>query len=171
MDGNIKKAERYWNRIRGDMAVPRRASLDPLDIPELLSFTILVDVLSDPLDFRYRLVGTEMEFLSSVRLTGRKFSEIPHIERRGKLWGDHETVIRTRAPVVGTVMYGGPDKHVRAVCHGLFPLSTTGEVVDKIWCVGEVTRAGLHERAQGTGFFGGVSVGPAFAPRGLDRGA
>jgi len=141
MAGVIEEAWSYWETIRGDDIVPLRARLDPVDIPGLLSCTILVDVLFDPLDFRYRLIGTGMDELSAHRLTGRRFSEIPHIEPDGRLWSDHETVVRTRMPLMGTVTYEGPNEFVRAMRHGLFPLSGDGRTVNKIWCVCEVSRA------------------------------
>ena len=137
MSGFIEEAFRHWERIRGGEAVPRRARLDPVDIPNLLSRTILVDVLSDPLDFRYRLVGTWMRSLGDRDLTGLRFSEIPRIARGGRLWSDHEAVVRTLAPVVNVVDYEGGGDGVGSLWHALFPLTTDGRGVDKIWCVGE----------------------------------
>jgi hypothetical protein len=47
----------YWQSRRGDRPFPARADIDPVDIPSLLEHLMLVDVLYDPLDLRYRLVG------------------------------------------------------------------------------------------------------------------
>ncbi|MGF1628232.1 MAG: PAS domain-containing protein [Kiloniellaceae bacterium] len=47
----------YWSSRRRNRPFPARADIDPIDIPTLLEHLLLVDVLRDPLDFRYRLVG------------------------------------------------------------------------------------------------------------------
>ncbi len=49
---------RYWDLRRGDALAPRRRDIDPVDFKRLLPSILLVDVLEDPLDFRYRVVGT-----------------------------------------------------------------------------------------------------------------
>lgn len=47
----------YWHSRRGMRLFPARADIDPLDIPSLLQHLMLMDVLYDPLDLRYRLLG------------------------------------------------------------------------------------------------------------------
>ena len=63
----IKALYDYWQSIRpaGDL-LPGRRHFDPVDIPELLPNLWMIDVLRDPLRFRFRLVGTEI-----VRFAGR----------------------------------------------------------------------------------------------------
>ena len=53
---------RYWlSRCSGDRA-PMRADLDPVEIPDLLRFLYLLDVVGEARQprFRYRLVGTQL---------------------------------------------------------------------------------------------------------------
>ena len=47
----------YWDSCRNGNAFPARSDIDPVDIPALLEHLLLIDVLDQPLDFRYRLVG------------------------------------------------------------------------------------------------------------------
>ena len=47
----------YWQQKCSGRTYPTRADIDPIDIPALLEHLLLADVLHDPLDFRYRLVG------------------------------------------------------------------------------------------------------------------
>lgn len=47
----------YWDSRRGGRDFPARTEIDPVDIPALLEHVMLVEVLEDPLDFHYRLVG------------------------------------------------------------------------------------------------------------------
>ena len=140
--GLIDAARSHWNRIRAGRPMPSRADLDPVDIPGLLPFTILVEVLRGPLDFRYRLLGTALDRIVSRNYKGVRFSDIPHIEKGGKLWSDHETVCRTCAPLLSAVDYVGPDQFVGELRHGLFPLSSDGSAVNMIWAVAEIGRKG-----------------------------
>lgn len=47
----------YWLRIRGDRPIPSRVDFDPADIVHFLPGVLLLNVLDDPLDFEYRIVG------------------------------------------------------------------------------------------------------------------
>ena len=63
----IKALYDYWQSIRpAGRLLPGRRHFDPVDIPELLPNLWMIDVLRDPLRFRFRLVGTEI-----VRFAGR----------------------------------------------------------------------------------------------------
>jgi len=47
----------YWDRHRADQPAPKRCHIDPVDIPRLLPYVGLIDVLDDGACFRFRLVG------------------------------------------------------------------------------------------------------------------
>ena len=53
-----------------------RADFDPVDVPRLLPHVWLFDVLNDPLDFRYRVVGTNIVASMKMDLTGRTLSAV-----------------------------------------------------------------------------------------------
>src|SRR3546814_18241820 len=48
----------YWDRIRGERAMPSRVHIDPTDIQGLLPDVALFDVYWEPLALRYRPVVT-----------------------------------------------------------------------------------------------------------------
>lgn len=54
----LRQLHDYWERQRGDRAMPARADLDPADIKPVLPYLILIDVESAPLRFRVRLAGS-----------------------------------------------------------------------------------------------------------------
>lgn len=56
----------YWDDLRGDLPMPRRDELDPVKIGRFLPYVLLVEVLTNPLDFRFRICGEH--FISN---TGR----------------------------------------------------------------------------------------------------
>jgi len=123
----------YWNRIRRGRAVPLRADFDPCDIPRLLPSTALVEVLSDPRDFRFRLLGTAIDRITSRNLQGRRFSEIPFLTPGNKGWEEYAEVVRTALPLRTDRAYVGNSRLVLKLTDSLFPLSTNGRTVDRIW--------------------------------------
>lgn len=60
----------YWRQKRSGRRFPSRKDLDPIDIPRLLPFLTLVDVVPDPHCFVYRLVGTAAAGILRRDLTG-----------------------------------------------------------------------------------------------------
>jgi hypothetical protein len=140
----------YWERIRGSRAMPRRCDIDPVEIPRLLPFVMLVDVLENPRDFRFRLVGTEIDAITAVKLRGQRFSETPQLCEGSKVWTDYASVATTRQPLTADVDYVGTDRYVRAVRHCLMPLSEDGERVNMIFVAVEVVRVTGASAAAGT---------------------
>jgi hypothetical protein len=130
----------YWERIRGSRAMPRRCDIDPAEIPRLLPFVMLVDVLDNPLDFRFRLVGTEIDAITAANLRGRRFSESRQLGAGSNVWDDYVSVATKHQPLTGNVDYVGADRYVRAIRHCLMPLSDDGERVNMIFVAVEVVR-------------------------------
>src|SRR3546814_17338771 len=55
----IAEMYRYWDKKRGNRAMPSRGDIDPSEIKSFLPGIIIVDVLpTEPAAFVYRLVGT-----------------------------------------------------------------------------------------------------------------
>ena len=57
-DARLQDALDYWRLKSAGRSVPRRADIDPLDIPKLLPHLMLVEG-SSVCRYRYRLIGTE----------------------------------------------------------------------------------------------------------------
>ena len=66
----------YWQSQRGTRAMPARADIQPMEIPRLLRHVYLIDVLSDPRDYRHRLVGTAIGERYGDERTGKLVSEV-----------------------------------------------------------------------------------------------
>ncbi len=62
----VRAIYRYWDSKRNGRLMPRRADLDPLDIPRFLPEICLVDVVADARKYVYRLIGT-----NEVAMRGR----------------------------------------------------------------------------------------------------
>lgn len=67
---------RYWNEKRGTRAMPSRADIRASDLKEHLGWVMLVEVLPDMVDFRYRLMGTLVTQYFLKDSTGKTVTEI-----------------------------------------------------------------------------------------------
>ena len=136
----LKQALTYWQMKRAGRAMPARRDIDPVDIPALLPYVVLIDVLAEPLDFRYRLIGTEIRNISRHDYTGRRFSELSGKGRGSVLWAHCEEVVRRQAPLSGSTPYVRSE-HLRRCENVLLPLSEDGEDVTMILKVISFERA------------------------------
>lgn len=132
----------YWNSRRGTREMPTRADIDPADIKRLLPHVVLVDVLPDPLDFRFRLLGTEVDRIVGTNPLGMRFSDIPHMREGSTIWARHAGVVASRAPSICTIDYVGPDRHVGRQIRQLHaPLTDTeGSRVVMIFTILQIER-------------------------------
>lgn len=106
--------------------MPSRSDIDPTDIPKLLPYVTLIDVLANPLDFRYRLIGTEIRNISRRDYTGERFSAIQGKGKDSVLWRGCESVVQTKAPISDSPPYVGSDSFVRDCENIMLPLSSDG---------------------------------------------
>lgn len=66
----------YWRGKAADRAMPDRTDIDPIEIPRLLPNILLVDSLTAEGDFRVRLFGSELAYLTGEERTGTGRTEI-----------------------------------------------------------------------------------------------
>jgi hypothetical protein len=74
-DTRLMEGYEYWRRKAGGRRMPRRADIDPAEIPKLLPHIRLIDVIG-PGRYRYRLVGTEVQRFHGTNPTGRYVHEV-----------------------------------------------------------------------------------------------
>ena len=89
----------YWSSKRGPRAMPARADIDPGELRRLLPHILLIDVVAGGEDFRYRLVGTEIERHIGRPVTGRLISEVLCGRYLAYIRSLHQRVIAEAAPV------------------------------------------------------------------------
>ena len=134
MEQFLEDALTYWESKRTGRRMPARRDLDPvLEIPNLLRWIILVDVLRDPLDFRYRVIGSGVVDRSRQNYTGKLFSELSHIGPDSLLWKQRANVVETAAPLRCEPPYTGLTPGIRGVVVIHLPLSDDGETVNMIF--------------------------------------
>lgn len=66
----------YWHRLRGDAPMPRADAVSPFDLKPALGHIMLIDVLDEGWDGRFRLYGTKIAETYGRDMTGRLVSEI-----------------------------------------------------------------------------------------------
>lgn len=69
----LREAYIYWDARRQSKLMPSRTDIDPIEIPRLLPYVVLIDVLREPIDFHYRLIGTQACVTMGRDFTGRFF--------------------------------------------------------------------------------------------------
>lgn len=72
----LSRIEAHWNDIRGERVMPSRGDIDPAVLGSVLPHVILLDVLREPLDFRYRLLGEHMVTHGGVHEPGDLLSDV-----------------------------------------------------------------------------------------------
>lgn len=95
----LRRVLDYWEARRGTRAFPSRAAVDPLQLGFALGNLLLIDVLRDPLQFRYRLVGTVAAERWGFDMTGKTLDELPAPERRHFILQNYSWIVENRRPM------------------------------------------------------------------------
>ncbi|WP_119422058.1 PAS domain-containing protein [Desertibaculum subflavum] len=131
-DPRLLELRRYWDEIRGDRPMPRRADIRPEDIRTLLPNIVLIDVQPEPLRLRYRLIGTEITRTMQRDSTGKYYDEIYSPDLLAEIYRTFRQVIARKAPLrtFGTAFY--PDKNYYSYETLNLPLSEDGTTINMV---------------------------------------
>lgn len=122
----------YWDARRRDGRLPGRRDIDPLDLVFVLGNLVLVDVLREPLRFRYRLNGTHLEEAFRLRgLTGTFVHEHPDVEFRQRAIAAYSDIALTGQPHSARRDWV-LDHKIRAYDSLMLPLAADGASVDMV---------------------------------------
>ena len=66
----------YWHQLRGDAELPQACDVSPFELKPALGHIVLIDVLEDGWDGRFRVYGTKVAETYGRDMTGRLVSEI-----------------------------------------------------------------------------------------------
>jgi hypothetical protein len=139
-DERLVALHRYWDERRAGRFAPSRADIAPTDIPKLLPYLLLIDIVPGP-RYRYRLVGTEVERMFGVKMTGRHIDEIMRGEYLDFIDGLYRALDEARSPVYSENTYGDHSFRTNRL---MLPLSSDGVAIDKV-LAGQV----FHRRSAG----------------------
>ena len=127
----------YWDGKRRGRPMPARADIDPAELRPYLPQLILLDVESEPLRFRYRLVGTEVtrirRGLPATDPTGKYVDEVTHHHGTDAVLTHYRRVAQEGRPSLDTGSYApSPDRHWLRFTRLVLPLSADGTTVNML---------------------------------------
>ena len=123
-DDAIGQLARYWQEL-ADAAggVPLRSAFDPGRVRRLLPRLIVVEHLGDH-DFRYRLLGTEVDHFTKTRYTGRRTSEIAGHGYGNRIHALYMATLAAARPIGMTLPYVGTSSICSSVRQIAVPFRT-----------------------------------------------
>ena len=122
----------YWDRIRSGRLAPRWSDMQPSAIKRLLPYVIMADVLSDPFDVRYRIVGTAVTEAFGYDFTGETLREPERSTDTSSWVAFYREFVDRRGPCFAQyrVTLGLAD--ARVVDVGVFPISDDGLSINRL---------------------------------------
>lgn len=106
--------------------------IDPAEIPALLPHIVIHGVKCAPLDFVYRLVGTEVRRHMAEDRTGQWMSTIPGQQTPSQIWDNLARIAATGRPLLNETPYTGPHRDFMRMESVQLPLAADGGHVDMI---------------------------------------
>lgn len=94
----LRRLYQYWLQKRGDRPMPARRDMDPLDLRFVLGDIALVEVLRDPLRYRFRLDGTRQVERFGVDMTGKMLDDLPDTTMRRLTEQSYGNVVASGKP-------------------------------------------------------------------------
>jgi hypothetical protein len=114
--------------------LPGRQHVDPIEIPQLLPYLSLVDVVRDAgaLRYRFRLVGTDVVAKTAKDVTGKWVEDAFPAEAAAAIIKAYDGVVATRMPHHWANVMAVPGReHIRFE-RIVFPLASDGETIDML---------------------------------------
>ena len=131
----IRQLFEYWQSKCRDGRLPRRADIDPTEIPQLMPNILIVDIEQDPFRVRYRLVGTQIVEATGFEFTGRYLDDIVLPDDEGPFLESYRLASASKAPVLARMKWQLDDDTVGEYDVCFLPLSDDGETVNKVFAM------------------------------------
>ncbi|HTY67430.1 MAG TPA: PAS domain-containing protein [Alphaproteobacteria bacterium] len=113
--------------------LPGRQHIDPLEIPDLLPYLMLVDVIraeGQPPRYQIRLVGTRVVAIQGADATGKFVEEV--LDKGPDIIAHYEDILATRQPQYRRGQVATQDRTHVSYQRVAFPLASDGETVDML---------------------------------------
>ena len=131
----------YWDGLRGATWASPWSSFRLEDLPPaILPWSVVVDIETDPPNFRYRFWGTERANLIGKELTGLRATDIPQADmRHGNIREYEEVCIRKEALLCQTPITTNTGRH--AFCQSIrLPIRDDDENISHIYSAIDYTQ-------------------------------
>jgi hypothetical protein len=131
---DLKTALDYWQLKRGARLAPCRADIDPVEIAPLLPRVMLVDVSTDPLDFRFRLAGTGIFKIHGAELTNKRALELEPPAYAALIHRLYCDALARRAPIAHRLLIECETRR-SAYLRIILPLSEDNQAISRLMTV------------------------------------
>ena len=131
---DLKFALDYWFEKRGGRLAPTRADIDPADIAPLLPRVMLVDVSTDPIDFRFRLAGTGLFKIHGTELTNKRALDLEPPAYGALIHRLYNDALARRAPIAHRVLIECETRR-SAYMRIILPLSGDNQAITRLLTV------------------------------------
>jgi len=127
----------FWTNWQKENAgqLPSRRDMDTRENQLHFSNVVVFDVLDDPLDFKYRLVGTRVRENTFGDYTGKTLREMEGKGPGSVIWGLLYVAKENKQPQFEQVPYVGPNKSFMKTTLLFLPLADDHQNVNKIFLV------------------------------------
>jgi hypothetical protein len=134
IDADLRFVLDYWFAKRGDRLAPTRADIDPVDIAPVLPRVMLVDVGTDPVDFRFRLAGTGLFKIHGAELTNKRALDLEPPAFGALIHRLYCDALERRAPIAHRLLIECETRR-SAYQRIILPLSEDGATINRLLTV------------------------------------
>lgn len=122
----------YWLDNRGERIWPSWKDFDPASVKTLLPNLAVLAVQRQPLDFVYRLTGTEVDARLGGKLKGQAVADLPYQRSPSAYWHTLRATAETGLPQTAFITYANQRGDFRP-CEAIgLPYSTNGQSIDRV---------------------------------------
>lgn len=115
--------------------LPRRKDIVFAELLKVMPSVVIFDVLTDPENYRYRLVGTKVRENTFEDYTGRLLSDLGGKGPGSQVWKHLNTVKQEREPLFCEIPYVGPKERLLRASLLFLPLADDHENTDMVFLV------------------------------------
>jgi hypothetical protein len=133
---NVRQLYTYWWGKCRDGRLPSRADIDPTEIPRLLPYLTIVEVVPDERRYVYRLVGTKEVEIRGQDPTGKSVAEAYYGPSVQEAFASYDRTIDGR-PHYDDSPFVGPDGRYNDDEMLFLPLSDDGEKVTRVLVISQ----------------------------------
>jgi hypothetical protein len=129
---SLQRLHRDWDSRRKGRDFPSRADFDPLEMKYIIGNLTLVDVLHEPLRFRYRIHASNATERIGIDMTGKLLDSMPDYVFKQIIREHFTEVVRRRGPVLEQRRNHTTDRRVLNDEALVLPLSSDGRTIDML---------------------------------------
>lgn len=101
----LRRVHQVWVELKAERPFPLRAEISPERLGFILGQVTIIDVLREPLNFRYRLVGTKIEDAGRRGDKGKTIDQVEPEAYRQMVVSAFQEVVETGQPVFQQISY------------------------------------------------------------------